>query len=264
MNTKTTVTLHVIVLLFVAGAAYAIGRITAPTVMAPAQTTTASTSTFTPTAEDTLALSVARSEIEALKAEKQRLQEALEQGAPITEEAAEEVAEVAPPEHERPRSWREHMEELREQDPERYQKEMERRENFMKMIQQNREARASFLDSIDLSLLTPEAQENHLRFSTALARQGELQAQLMAAMESGEMPDEELRQEMHSVFREIMDTRDAERDALLDAIATTMGLEGDGIAEFTALVNEVFSATSGNMMRMPPRGRGAPPEMPPR
>ena len=104
-------------------------------------------------------------------------------------------------------------------------------------------------------MLTPEAQENHYRFTAAMAKQAELQEQMMALRMSGEEIPETLREEMGDVFREIQETREGEREALLNAIANSMGLVGDDADDFTALVNEVFNATGTQGPRM---GRGGP------
>lgn len=249
MTKRTTLSLHLLVALFLAGSGYAVGRFTADpkveVVSEKGETRTVSVKDAT----DAVALSKALSEIDALKAENERLKISIEE--PQTLAAAQpEIVEEMPVRP--PQTWRERMEELKEKDPERYEMEVQRRQNFINTMDQLRAERIGFLDSIDTSLLSPEAQETHSRFTSAIARQGELQREMMALMDAGEEPSDELRIQMHDTFREINQTRDAERAALLNAIATSMGLEGDAAGDFSTLVNEVIEATNGQIMRMGP------------
>ncbi len=252
MNKSTTLTLQVLALLFIAGAGYAVGRFTTTPQIEVLSESTTQTVTVKD-ADDAAALVRALSEIEALKAEKSRLEEQLESEDEEIDPGPIRPIEEAEEPARRRQSWRERMEELREKDPERYAEEMERRANFAKIMEQARSERVNFLDSIDTSLLSEEAQAVHERFITAIARQGQLQSEIMAAVDAGEQPPEELRSQMHDVFQEIHETRDIERSSLLDAIAISMGLEGNDVEDFTVLVNEVFNATSGRMMNS---GRG--------
>jgi hypothetical protein len=253
MTKSSTLSLQLILALFIAGAGYAIGRFTATPKVEVLSDSATKTVTIKD-AESLNALAKARSEIDALKAEKQRLEEELNPDAEdgIAEPQVVDV-EVAEPARRR-QSWRDRMEELREKDPERYAEEMERRANFAKMMDQARSERVNFLDSIDTSLLSAEAQNVHERFITAIARQGQLQNEMMATLDAGEEPSEELRNQMQEVFQEINETREMERSSLLDAIAISMGLEEKDVDDFTTLVNEVFNATNGRMMGGP---RGA-------
>lgn len=249
MTKRSSLFLHLLVTLFLAGSGYAVGRFTATpkveVISEKGETRTISVKDAT----DAVALSKALSEIDALKAENERLKSSIEEPHPLAE--TQPNIEEPMPTH-RPQTWREHMDELKEKDPDRYEMEVQRRQNFINTMDQLRAERIGFLDSIDTSLLSSEAQETHSRFTSAIARQGELQREIIALMDAGEEPPEELRIQMHDTFREINQTRDAERAALLDAIATSMGLEGDAVGDFSALVNEVFNATNGQIIRMGP------------
>lgn len=261
MSKQSSLVIYILSLLFIAGAAYAIGRVTVTPKVEVIPQATATQTVKVRDASDATALTKALSEIEALKAENMRLKKSQEerQAAAQSGDAAARPEEVVQPP--RRMTWRERMEELKEKDPERYAQEVERRENFVKMIEQRRTERLNFLDSIDTSLLSSEAQQVHERFATAIERQGELQNEFMALMESGEPPSEELRNEMHTVMSEIRETREAERVALLNAIGTSMGLDSNDLSDFTELVTEVFNATSNHMRPMPPRN-APPPQQP--
>lgn len=258
MKKTTVIAFQLFIICVLTGVSYSIGHFTAePKVeviseKAPTQTITVKD------ASEATALAKAYSDIEALTAENKRLKDELSSVTQKTSIMAGLNQTDNTTEPQRHQNWRERMEELREKDPDRYAAEMERRQNFVDTIEQLRTERVTFLDSIDTSLLSDEAQGTHARFIAALARQGELQREIIASFESGEQPSEELRAQMHETFRELHATRDDERTALLDAIAVSMGLENEAVTDFTQLVNEVFNATSGQMMRMPPPPHQAP------
>ena len=263
MKKTTALPLQLLVVCTLAGASYAIGRFTAEPKIETLPEKTTTRTIAVKDATDATALAKAFSDIDALKAENTRLKEELANvdTLPVDEGVAPPQTEA--PEQPRRQSWRERMDELREKDPERYAAEMERRQNFANAMEQLRSDRVNFLDSIDTSLLSDEAQATHERFVTALARQGELQREMMAAFESGEQPSEELRTQMRETVHELHATQESERVALLDAIAVSMGLENEAVTDFTQLVNEVFNATNGQMMQMrPPRGGRGPNMMP--
>lgn len=216
---------------------------------------------------DALALSKALSEVEALKVEKAALQKALAEAQAAGEQVAK--AAVEPPKR---LSMRERMEELKKQDPERYRQMEERRAQFQQALQDAREKRDDFLGSVDLALFTPEERLVHEQFTAALAKQAEMEERLRVLFESGEMPTEEQRAEMHEAQHTLRDLREAERSALLGAVATSMGLSESDSADFAQLMTEIYDATSNGMRMRPGRGgeeragggpAGSPGAMPP-
>ena len=139
-----------------------------------------------------------------------------------------------------------------------------RRQEFRTRMAEALATRDDFLGSIDLSLLTEEQQETHRRFTEALAAQQEAMARMDAAMESGVEPTEEERQQMREAFRNVRNLQNAERDALLGAVATSMGLQaGEEADSFVEVVKSVYDST-GMMpaVRMGPGGGGNPPPPP--
>lgn len=216
--------------------------------------------------ETMLALSRANSEVAALKAEKARLEQAL-QAKEAAAAAAEAAIAAVQPQQEPPRqrSRREVLEEMKEKDPERYQKMVADRARFM---QERREAQANqqdFLSSIDLSLLSEQEQLVHAQFMAAVQQQAALMEKQAERFDSGAEPTEEERQEIWETMRTVNELRDVERQALLGAVATSMGLSESDSADFTQLLTEIYDATSGGRMR-PPRGGGpggGPGNMPP-
>jgi hypothetical protein len=266
MTSHSKFFLHTIVFLFIAGASFVIGRFTTePSVEVISETGATKTVTVRDNS-DALDLAKALSEIDALKAENTRLKESLQE-VETAEPEAVEAPVAAPVAEEQPRrrnNWRNRMEELKETDPERYAQEVERRQRMIKTMEDHRNARINFLDSIDTSLLSEDAQVAHARFTNAIARQGQLQQEIMATLDLGEEPSEELQGQMQATFRDIMETQDEVRTALLGAIATSMGLEGEDSEEFSNLIQEVYNATGGRggpMIRMGGGRRGnRPPE----
>lgn len=254
MATRSHLPLYLLVLISVAGAGYAVGRFTAEPVVEVIPERTTSTLKAAPTSTANPDLAKALSEVDALRNENKKLRRQLD--TQTSEAPAEAPVEVVEDEDApRPNSWRARMEELKETDPEHYEKEMERRRQFAEAMKKMSEDRDHFLNSIDTSLLSPEAQENHYRFTRAMALQAELQEQIMSFRMEGHDVPETLQEAMGEVFREIVETRELEREALLGAIATSMGLSGTDAEDFSVLINEVFNATGAQGPRM---GRGGP------
>lgn len=242
------------VVILVAGG-YAFGRISAQRTPAPAQEPEPSPRTAsTPSNQDALALSKALSEIDALKAERKSLQDAL------AAQQAQDPEQAQQGEQPRRRSWQERMEEMKKNDPERYKAEMERRERFMNEMAQARTERANFLDDIDTDLLSQEQKQVHAQYVATLAKQDALEQEFRKHMEEGTQPTEELQTAMRETRDAMRSLREAERSALLSAIATSMGLSGNAVSDFSELVTDVFSATSGFPGRM--RGAQPPPPQP--
>jgi hypothetical protein len=259
MTSHSKFFLHTIVFLFIAGASFAIGRFTTEPSVEVISETGATKTVMVRDNSDALDLAKALSEIDALKAENIRLKEELRDTEAVVAEAPQPEAPVVEEQPRRRNNWRNRMEELKETDPERYAQEVERRQRMIKTMEDHRNARINFLDSIDTSLLSEDAQVAHARFTNAIARQGQLQQEIMATLDLGEEPSEELQGQMQATFRDIMETQDEVRTALLGAIATSMGLEGEDSEEFSNLIQEVYNATGGRggpMIRMGGGRRG--------
>lgn len=246
---------------FVAAAAlvaagYGAGRFFAPNeiVAAPTAGASAPTVRLAGGGADALALAKALSEVEALRAEKTALQEQL---AALQAEEAQPQAEEAQP---RRLSRRERMEELKRTDPKRYEEMQARQQEFRQRMAEALAQRDDFLGNIDLSLLTPEQQETHRRFTEALAAQRQLMARMEAAANEGTELSEEERRQVGETFRAVRELQDAERDALLGAVAVSMGLQdGEEADSFVEVVRSVYDATG----MMPPVRMGPPAGQPP-
>ena len=244
-----------------AGGGYALGRFFAPRTYTA--TPTQETVVYSTCAPDAADRALLRSERDALRAEKAALQERLDALLAEQAQAAEAPAQQAEA-RPRPMGPRERLEQLKQEDPERYAEMEKRRQEARENIRQALDRRDSFLGAIDLSLLTPEQQEMHARFVDALAAQQAAIDTLNARAEAGEAPTEEERRAMREAMRQVRGLQDAERDALLSAVAVSMGLEGGEETEaFIGVVKEVYDST-GMMppLRMGPPGGGQPPPPP--
>lgn len=179
-----------------------------------------------------------KTQLDNLRAELAKLQAAAE--APAPEPAAEE-----PP---RRMTRQERMEQLKRENPERYA-EMERRR------QEFQTRRDDFFANIDLELLTPTQQEMHFQYTEALAKQQAAIDRMRALAESGEEATEEDRAAIRESFRLVRGLQGAERDALLSAVATSMGLQaGEETDTFINVIKEVYDFTGS----MPPAPMMAP------
>ena len=236
-------------------AGYGAGRFFAPGKVVAAPTVeTVRTIRVEGDGEQALALSKALSEAEALRAERDALR------AQLAEAQAQPEAAEATEEAPRRLSPRERMEELKRTDPKRYEEMQARQQEFRQRMAEALAQRDDFLGNIDLSLLTPEQQETHRRFTEALAAQRQLMARMEAAANEGAELSEEERRQVGETFRAVRELQDAERDALLGAVAVSMGLQdGEEADSFVEVVRSVYDATG----MMPPVRMGPPAGQPP-
>ena len=179
-----------------------------------------------------------KTQLDNLKDELAKLQAAAE--APAPESAAEE-----PP---RRMTRQERMEQLKRENPERYA-EMERRRQDQANMEAFQTRREDFFANLDLELLTPEQQEMHFQYTEALAQQQAAIDRMRELAESGEEPTDEDRAAIRDSFRLVRGLQGAERDALLSAVATSMGLQaGEETETFVGVIKEVYDFTG----MMPP------------
>ena len=239
MEKPSLIIVAVVLAALFAGGGYFTGRLLAP------RTYTAETVTKTvyqgdgasadlaPLQAETAAL---KTQLDNLRAELAKLQAAAE--APAPEPAAEE-----PP---RRMTRQERMEQLKRENPERYAEMERRRQANMEAFQTRRE---DFFANLDLELLTPEQQEMHFQYTEALAQQQAAIDRMRELAESGEEPTEEDRAAIRDSFRLVRGLQGAERDALLSAVATSMGLQaGEETETFVGVIKEVYDFTG----MMPP------------
>ena len=241
MEKPSLIVVAVLLAVLLAGGGYATGRLLAPrsytaeTVTKTVYQGDGAPADLAPLQAENAAL---KTQLDNLRAELAKLQAAAE--APAPEPAAEE-----PP---RRMTRQERMEQLKRENPERYA-EMERRR------QEFQTRRDDFFANIDLELLTPTQQEMHFQYTEALAKQQAAIDRMRALAESGEEATEEDRAAIRESFRLVRGLQGAERDALLSAVATSMGLQaGEETEAFINVIKEVYDFTGS----MPPAQMMAP------
>lgn len=232
----------VVLAVLLAGGGYAIGRFLTPrTYTAEIVTKTVYEASDAPADLGPLQAENAalKTQLDNLKDELAKLQAAAE--APAPESAAEE-----PP---RRMTRQERMEQLKRENPERYAEMERRRQESQANMEAFQTRREDFFANLDLELLTPEQQEMHFQYTEALAQQQAAIDRMRELAESGEEPTDEDRAAIRDSFRLVRGLQGAERDALLSAVATSMGLQaGEETETFVGVIKEVYDFTG----MMPP------------
>lgn len=248
MNKSLLIGFAVVVAALLAGGGYATGRLLAPrsytaeTVTKTVYQGDGAPADLAPLQAENAAL---KTQLDNLRAELAKLQAAAE--APAPEPAAEE-----PP---RRMTRQERMEQLKRENPERYAEMERRRQEFQARMEEFQTRRDDFFANIDLELLTPTQQEMHFQYTEALAKQQAAIDRMRALAESGEEATEEDRAAIRESFRLVRGLQGAERDALLSAVATSMGLQaGEETDTFINVIKEVYDFTGS----MPPAQMMAP------
>ena len=242
MNKSLLIGFAVVVAALLAGGGYATGRLLAPRSYTAETVTNGAPADLAPLQAENAAL---KTQLDNLRAELAKLQAAAE--APAPEPAAEE-----PP---RRMTRQERMEQLKRENPERYAEMERRRQEFQARMEEFQTRRDDFFANIDLELLTPTQQEMHFQYTEALAKQQAAIDRMRALAESGEEATEEDRAAIRESFRLVRGLQGAERDALLSAVATSMGLQaGEETDTFINVIKEVYDFTGS----MPPAPMMAP------
>lgn len=260
MKTSFVLIAALVLAVALAGGGYAAGRFFAP------RTYTAAVTERTVYAGD-----ASDADLAALQAENAALKARLEglgKELAALRAQAEAEPEPAPAAEEPPRRMtrQERMEQLKRENPERYAEMERRRQEFQANMEAFQLRREDFFANLDLGLMTPEQQEMHFQYTEALAQQQAAIDRMRALAESGEEATEEDRAAIRESFRLVRGLQGAERDALLSAVAVSMGLQsGEETEAFVNVVKEVYDFTG----MMPPapmapaNGGNARPQPPP-
>ena len=245
MNKSSTSFIGILIaLLIVGGAAFAAGRFFAtPVIETVIETSDTGRTAPVVSSTDALELNKALTENEALKAELRKLREELA----AAQQPVQSVAEKPKRPTRSFTSAKDWMEDMKKKDPERYNAIMERRKQLATAVSDAKAKRADFLESIDTSLLPASAQSDHRDYMQALERQDELMERFRKSMEAGERPSQELREQMAGIQGTLSTLRDRERDALIGAVARSVGLGEQDAAEFSSLIREVYDATDRHL-----------------
>ena len=155
--------------------------------------------------------------------------------------AVAEAAKVRPPEPPRP-NWRERMEEMKKNDPERYVQMTNRFANWRRSRAEQARNKIDFLSSIDTSHMSAGAKKTHNALQELIAQREGIEQQL----QSPDLTDEErgkLMDELHSTHHELMRLNGEERNNLFEEAARNLGFEGEDAKDISATIQEVIRAT---------------------
>lgn len=144
----------------------------------------------------------------------------------------------APPQQ----NWRERMEEMKKNDPERYTQMTNRFANWRRSRAEQARNKIDFLSSIDTSHMSAGAKKTHNALQELIARREGIEQQL----QSPDLTDEErgkLMGELHSTHHELMRLNGEERSNLFEETARNLGFEGEDAKEISATIQEVIRAT---------------------
>ena len=155
--------------------------------------------------------------------------------------AVAEAVKNRPPEPPRG-NWRERMEEMKKNDPERYTQMTNRFANWRRSRAEQARNKIDFLSSIDTSHMSVGAKKTHNALQELIAHREEIEQQLQAQ----DLTDEErgkLMGELHSTHHELMRLNGEERNNLFEETARNLGFEGEDAKEITATIREIIETT---------------------
>ena len=187
---------------------------------------------------DDATTSVALADAESLRARVRELEKLLNDReasiARLSADAArpkEEPPAEEPPREQRPReSYRERMERMKTEEPERYAEMQKRQEEFRARMRAANEERDNYLASVDTSRMTAEQKANHERLLAALKMRDTLGERMRPDAENP--LTEEERQEFFKSMRDIGPMMEQERRYLLEETGRTYGEDGAAFAEY--------------------------------
>lgn len=154
-----------------------------------------------------------------------------------------EAAQARPPESPR-QSWRERMDEMKKNAPERYAEMTNRFARWRRDQSERARNKIDFLSSIDTTQMSAEAKKTHAALQNLIARREELSALL----HQEDLSDEERGQVMRKLgesHHEMMRLNAEERRNLFAETARNLGFEGEEANEFSATIQAVIEATDG-------------------
>ena len=164
--------------------------------------------------------------------------------------------QVRPPE--RPQmNWRERMEEMRKNEPERYAQMTNRMAQWRRDQAARNRNKIDFLSSIDTSHMSADARKTHDALQELIARRENVEAQL----QDPDLTDEERGKLMRQLWEshgELQRLNSEERKNLIDETARSLGFEGEDAQEISATIREVIEATDGGWGGRPGGDRGGP------
>ena len=162
-----------------------------------------------------------------------------EKGAAPGEDASEVAVEPNPPQSGNPQEW---LENLKKNDPARYVQMTNRWAKWRQQRLEQAQSKLEFLSSIDVSRLSPKAQEAHNDLLDLIARREELMDQIHQEGLT-EAQRHQLRDEMFATDREMRRLNSQERSNLIREAVKGAGVKSKMVPELTATIKEVIEAT---------------------
>ncbi len=145
-------------------------------------------------------------------------------------------------------SFQDRMEQLKEEDPERYAEIIQRRTERVERMRYDQATRLATFMNMDTSGMTEEELANHNQLIETLS---EVWAR-SAEYDPEQAPDREAMREFFGTMREVGNMMDQERTVMFRQLGSDVGLSGTDAEDFAAYVEDIIETTS---MRPPWRGR---------
>ena len=138
----------------------------------------------------------------------------------------------------------ERMEKFKREHPDEFAALQRRRESIRAARKAAADNRQDFLDSIDVSYLTEEQRKTHIAYTDALAARQEARERMAAARRMGAAVSDADRAQLQAAERVIREQGEAERAALFEAAARSVGVEGaEDLKRFRETISAIFEVT---------------------
>ena len=138
----------------------------------------------------------------------------------------------------------ERMEKFKRERPDEFAALQRRRESIRAARKATADNRQDFLDSIDLSFLTEGQRKAHVAYADALAARQEARERMAAARQTGAAVSDADRAQLQAAERVIREQGAAERAALVEATARSVGVENaEDVKRFRETISAIFEAT---------------------
>lgn len=193
----------------------------------------------------TIAPAAADANMNVLRERIKELEGKLRDGAAKEEAPAAEEVAVAAAETQKPMGFRERMEKMKEEDPQRYQQMTNSFAQFRRSRARHAASRIEFLSSVDTSGMSASAKRTHEELQDVIAEREALEEKL----HNPDLSDQE-RMELFSQMRQtdgrMRRLNEIERDNLLVETAKRLGFDSAEAKEISSAIKEVVDATSSS------------------
>ena len=159
-------------------------------------------------------------------------------------------------------NWRERMEEMKKNDPARYNEMTNRMAQWRRDRAAQARSRIGFLSSIDTSHMSAGAKKTHAALQDLIAKREETEEQL----QQPDLADDQrhsLMEQLRDMRHQIQRLNGEERMNLISEVANSLGFEGEDAKEIALTLIDVVQATDegfvphhGGHRGPPPGGRG--------